>query len=116
MNLLQSSPHRILLRTLLPACTRDPRCSPGSRSRSLPPSHLARAPTNLTGPAPLSPTRALVHQEASTMASVRLQTNPRGSFTSLELHPSRPRAKATRPQRTITFHRPRSHTHISTNS
>ena len=116
MNLLQSSPHRILLRILLPAFTRGPRCSPGLRSQSLPPSHLARAPTNPTGPAPLSPTRTLVHQEASTTASVRLRANPRGSFTSLELHPSRPRAKGTRPPRTITFHRPRSHTRISTNS
>ena len=116
MNQHQSSPRRILLRILRPAwgTTRGPRCFPGLKSPSLPPSHLARAPTNPTGLPPLSPTRTLVRQEVSTMGSVRLRTSPRGSFTSLELHRSRPRAKVTRPQRTITFHRPRSHTRIST--
>jgi hypothetical protein len=118
MSLLQSSPHPTLLRILCLAwdTSRGPRCFPGSRSPSLPLSHLARVPTNPTGPAPLSPTRTLVHQEVSIMGSVRLRTNPRGSFTSLDLHRSRPRVKGTRPQRTITFHRPRSRTRISTTS
>jgi hypothetical protein len=74
-----SSPHRILLRTLRPAwgTTRGPRCFRGLRSPSLPPSHLARVPTNPTGPRPLSRTRTLVHQEASAMDSVRPRTSPR---------------------------------------
>lgn len=115
---LQSSPHRILLRILrLPwGTSRGLRCLPGLRSLSLPPSHPARAPTNPTGPAPLSRTRTLVRQEASTTDSVRPRTSLPGSSTSLELHPSRPRAKGTRRQHTITFHKPRSHTPTSTTS
>jgi len=118
MNLLRSSLHRILHRILRLAwgTSRGPRCFPGLRSRSLPLSHLVRAPTNPTGPALLSPTRTPVHQGASTMGSVPLRTSPRGSFTLLEPHLSRPRAKGIRHQRTITFHKPRSHTRISTTS
>jgi len=118
MNLPKFFPHPILLRILCLAwgTTRGPPCFPELKSLSLPPSHLARVPTIPTGLALLSPTRTPVHQEASTMDSVRLRTNPRGSSTSLELHRSRPRVKGTRPQRTITFHRLRSRMRISTNS
>lgn len=118
MNLLQSSPHRTLRRILCLAwdTSRGLRCIQELSSLSLPPSHLARAPTIPTGPAPLSPTRTLVHLEAFTTASVHLRTSPRGSFTSVVLHHSRPRAKVTQLQRTITFRSQRSHTRTSTNS
>jgi hypothetical protein len=116
MNLLQSSPHRTLRRILRLAwdTSRGPRCFQESRSLSLPPSHLARAPTNPTGPRLLFPTRTPVHQEASIMDSVPQPTTPQGSSISMEPHHSPPRAKVTQRQRTITFRSPRSHTRTST--
>lgn len=112
MNLLRSSPHRILLRILRQpsGTTRGPRCS-----RSLPPSRLARVPTIPTGPRPQSQTRIPVHQEVSATDFVPLRMN-RGSFTSVELHRSQPRVKGTQRQRTITFPSPRSLTRSSTTS
>ena len=116
MNLLRSSPHRSLFRSLrLPWGTTGPRCTRGLRSRFLPPSLLARAPTNPTGPAPPSRTRTPVHQVASIMDFARLRPSPRGSFTSVELHRFRPLAKGTRRRPTISSRSLRSRT-TSTNS
>jgi hypothetical protein len=118
MNQLRSSPLPILHHILrqLWVTTRGPRCSQGWKFQSLPPSHLARVPTNPIGPRPPYRTRTPVHLEASTMGSVPLLTSPRGSSTSMELHRSPPRAKGTQHQRTITFRSRRSHTRISTSS
>jgi hypothetical protein len=114
MNLPQSSPHRSLLRSLRPAWgTSGPRCTRGLRSQFLPPSPLARAPTNHTGPVLPSRTRTPVHQVVSIMGFVRQRPSPRGSFTSVELHRFRPRAKGTRRRPTITSRSLRS---TSTNS
>jgi len=117
MNLLRSSPRRTLRRTLRQPwdTTRGPRCFQGLRSRSLPPSRLARVPMNPTGPRQQSPTRMPVHREASATGFVRPRTS-RGSFTSVELHRSPPRAKDTQRQPTITFPNPRSPTRSSTTS
>jgi hypothetical protein len=116
MTLIRSSPHRILLRILrlLWDITRGLRCSQGLKFRSLPPSHLARAPTNPTGRPPLSRTRTLAPQAASTMDSAHPLTSPRGSSTSVAVHRSRPRVKGTPRQRLTSFRSPRSHTRTST--
>jgi hypothetical protein len=115
MNLPRSSPHRSLLRSLrLPWGTSGPRCTRGLKSRFLPPpSPLARAPTNPTGPAPPSRTRTPVHQVASIMGFVRLRPSPRGSFTSVEVHRSRLRAKDTRRRPTISSRSLRCHTTLT---
>lgn len=118
MNPTRSFPRPSLLRTLPRAWVtiRGLRCFRGSRSRSSPPSLLALAPTNPTGPRLLFPTRTPVHQEASTMVFVPQPTTPQGSSISVGLHHCPPRAKVTQRQRTITFPSPRSHTRISTTS
>jgi len=101
MNPTRSSPHRTLHRILRRAwaTTRGLRCSQGSRFLSLPPSHLAPAPTNPTGPRPLFRTRTPVLQEASVMDFIRL--------ISVGLHRSLPRAKGIQRQ-PIMFRSPRS--------
>jgi hypothetical protein len=115
MNLPRSSPHRSLLRSLrLPWGTSGPRCTRGLRSRFLPPPFpLDRAPTNPTGPAPQSLTRTPVRRAASIMGFVRPRPSPRGSFTSVELHRSRPQAKDTRRRPTISSRSLRCHTTLT---
>jgi hypothetical protein len=115
---IRSSPHRILHRILRPAwdTTRGPRCFQGLRFQFSPPSPLVRVPMSPTGQRPPSRIRMPAHREASTMDFVRPRTSPRGSFTSVALHRSPPRAKGIQRRRTTTFLSPRSRRRSSTTS